>query len=65
MTKAKTRYEASQARISAMLENLNAALEEHGHTFEASGARDWGFVGDVAEVEARIRDLTNKLGGGR
>lgn len=53
-------YERNQSEIATMIANLQARLEIHAKRFEIKGGRDWGFVGDLADVKEKIGELLDE-----
>lgn len=56
MTTAHTQYQAHQARIQSLTQQLQAKLASHS-TKAAARPQDWGYAGDLGHVEARLQEL--------
>ena len=44
---AATSYKETSARMAQLMRELQAKLARHEADFEASGSKDWGYVGDL------------------
>ena len=55
-------YAEHLRNVSAMLDWLSAELQLHAAKQKAD-ARNWGFVGDLVEVEASVRRALGHLSG--
>lgn len=56
MTTAQTEYQARQARIQALMQQLQTALASHS-TKAAGQPLDWGYAGDLGHAESRLLEL--------
>lgn len=53
-------YRARVADVRAAMGRLDDALTRHAER-QADSPEDWGWVGDVGAVEARLSDLATRL----
>lgn len=60
MTTAQTQYNAHQASIRRMLKQIEDHLDAHEKRSSAHPA-DWGYVGDVSHIDAKLKDLTEGI----
>ncbi|MDZ7920774.1 hypothetical protein [Rhodoferax sp.] len=58
MSTAQTDYQARQARIEALGQQLQAKLASHD-TKAAAQPGNWGFAGDLGHIEARLQELVD------
>ncbi len=56
MTTAQSEYQARQARIQALVVQLQSTLASHS-TKAASQPLNWGYAGDLGHVESRLQEL--------
>lgn len=54
-------YAARRATIEAHLSTIDLGLEKHQKR-QAADARNWGFAGDLAEVERLLAEAARILG---
>ena len=59
---AATAYATNLRNVSAMLDWLHSEIEAHAEK-EKADARNWGFVGDLVEVEASVKRALAHLSG--
>jgi hypothetical protein len=59
---AATAYAAHLRNVSAMLDWLGSELDAHAEK-QKTDARNWGFVGDLVEVEQTVRRALSHLSG--
>ena len=60
MTAAQAQYNAHQASIRSLIKQIEAHLDAHEKQSSAHPA-DWGYVGDVAHIDAKLKDLAECL----
>lgn len=58
MTTAQTEYQARQARIQALMQQLQATLVCHSQQ-AATKPSDYGFLGDLGHVEMGLQQLVD------
>jgi hypothetical protein len=51
-------YQARQARIQALTQQLQAKLASHA-TKAAGDPRNWGYAGDLGRTEAALQELVD------
>jgi hypothetical protein len=51
-------YQARQARIQALTQQLHAKLASHA-TKAASDPKNWGYAGDLGRTEAVLQELVD------
>ena len=56
MTTAQSEYQARQARIQTLIQQLQTALASHS-TKAASQPLNWGYAGDLGHAESRLQEL--------
>lgn len=56
MTAAQAQYNAHQANIRSLIQQLEAKLDTHEKQASARPA-EWGFSGDLGHVEAKLTEL--------
>lgn len=56
MIAAQAQYNAHQASIRRLLKQLEAHLDTHEKKSSSQPA-DWGCVGDVAHIDAKLKEL--------
>ncbi len=60
MTTAQAQYNAHQASIRRLLKQIEAHLDAHEKKSSAHPA-DWGYVGDVAHIDTKLKDLAEVI----
>ena len=60
-TTAKQQYDALTDAIIDLLDELRGDVALHNRNFDKAGRRNWGYVGDLANVEYYIRQAHNFL----
>jgi hypothetical protein len=56
VTTALTAYQAHQAQIQALVQQLQAHLASHASKAAATPC-DWGYAGDLGHVEIKLQEL--------
>lgn len=60
-TTADAQYQALRSNVEAQAQKLTAAIAAHAAK-QAKDARNYGYVGDLAEVEAKLAEALRLLG---
>ncbi len=55
-------YDAAAARIQAQINRLQIGLTKH-RTVQRTESKDWGFAGDLGEVERNLEAALRTIGG--
>ena len=50
-----------EEQIQHLLKQIAQDVRLHGRRFHRNGARDWGFVGDLAHVEEQLAEICKFL----
>ena len=56
MTTAQAKYQAHQAAIRALIQQLEGSLEQHQTKAQANRG-NWGYVGDIGHIERGLNEL--------
>lgn len=57
---AQERYEANKAEIVEKMTRLQAMLDKHVSDFVEDGCKNWGYVGDLANVNDMLSRALNE-----
>lgn len=58
---ARQAHHEHEEEIEHLLKQIAQDVRQNSRTFQRQGARDWGFVGDLAHVESLLRQAHNFL----
>gem|GEM_PF-1883243 len=56
-------YEAKQAEIGKLVQQIAAGLEKHDRDASGKGGHHWGHVGDLASIAETLTDIRDQLHG--
>lgn len=57
------KYEAKQAEITKLLQQIETGLEKYDREISLQGGHHWGHVGDLTSIATTLTDLRDRLHG--
>jgi hypothetical protein len=56
-------YEDKQAEIEKLLKRIAVGLQAHDRRASGQGGHHWGHVGDLTDIAAELREVSDRLNG--
>lgn len=57
------KYEEKQAEIVKLLRQIAVGLQAHDRRASGQGGHHWGHVGDLTDIAAELREVSDRLNG--